>query len=208
MRGAAPYNLAIETASRRGVIALGRGDRLLEAAELPVKRRHNIELIPAIASLCEKHGVAPAQLGEVYVSLGPGSFTGLRIALATVKMLALAHGCRVVGVPTLEALCREHPEAMVCLNVKRGSAWSAGPGHEPALRSLEEIEAAGLPIVSEAIEGAAAPRFNVEQVWALGRVRAKTGARDEPATLSPRYIREPEAVTLWNQRHPERARSV
>jgi len=208
MRGEVSWNLAIETAARRGVIALGRDDDLLELAELPVKRRHNIELIPAIAALCEKHGVTAAQLAEVYVSLGPGSFTGLRIALATVKMLALVHGTRVVGVPTLDALCRRHPGALVCLNVKRGGAWSAGPGHEPALRTLAQIEATGLPIVSEAIDGATPPVFSVEPVRAIGRQRAAAGAFDDPATLSPRYIREPEAVTLWNQRHGEQPRSV
>lgn len=200
MAGQAQHNLAIEAASRRGAIALGRGGRWLAEAGLPIKRRHNIELIPAIDALLAGHGLGPADLAEVYVSLGPGSFTGLRIALATAKMLALSRGVRVVGVPTLEALRLEHPEAMVCLNVKRGSAWSAGPGFEAALRTLDAIEAAGLPVVGEAMDGAAEPRFSVRRVWELGRARAKASAFDEPATLTPLYIREPEAVTLWNEK--------
>jgi len=207
MRGEADFNLAIEAAARRGAVALGRGDELLETAELPVKRRHGVELMPAIAGLCDAYGMFSEQLGQVYVSLGPGSFTGLRIALATVKMLALCRGTAVVGVPTLEALCRQHPEAMVCLNVKRGGAWSAGPGHEPALRTLAQIHAAGLPIVSEAIDGAQPPLFNVAQVWSIGRARAKASDFDDPATLSPLYIREPEAVTLWNEKEQESRRT-
>lgn len=201
MADAAPYNLAIETASRAGRIALGRADDLLATADLPAARRHNVELIPAIDRLLADHGLGAADLAEVYLSLGPGSFTGLRIAVTTVKMLALARSLKVVGVPTLDALRRSHPDAMVCLHVKRGSAWSAGPGHEPALRSLEQVAAAGLPVVAEAVEGAIEPAFDVQAVWALGRAASAAGRFDDPATLCPLYIREPEAVTLWNQRH-------
>ncbi len=201
------YNLAIETASRAGMIALGHGDELLATAALPVSRRHNIELTPAMDRLCAEHGVTPNQLGEVYVSLGPGSFTGLRIALATVKMLALAGGVKVVGVPTIEALRQQHPDAMVCLNVKRGSAWSAGPGYEPALRTINAVLATGLPIVGEAIEGVPRPVFNVEYVWRLGREQANAKRFDDPTNLSPLYIREPEAVTLWRNKEQENKRS-
>ncbi len=195
------FNLSIETASREGVIALGRGDELLEVAALPTGRRHNIELTPGIAALCGAHGLGPAQLAEVYLSLGPGSFTGLRIAVATVKMLALVHGTRVVGVPTLDALRLRFPDAMVCLHIKRGSAWCAGPGFEPALRSLESISASGLPVVGEMIAGAEPPVFGVEPVRQIGRRLAVAGRFDDPAALAPLYIREPEAVTLWDQRH-------
>ena len=196
----AAYNLAIETASREGVIALGRGDELLARAELPQQRRHNIELTPTIDRLCADHGIGASGLAEAYVSLGPGSFTGLRIAVATVKMLALTTGLRVVGVPTIEALRAAYPDAGVCLHIKRGSAWSAGPGLEPALRPLEALRATGRPIVGEKIEGAALPVFEVEPVWRIGRQRAAAGAFDDPADLTPLYIREPEAVTLWNEK--------
>ncbi len=86
------YNLAIETSSRSASIALGCADRLIEAVDLPPQRRHNVGLMPAIDRLCGAHGVTPRDLAEVYVSLGPGSFTGLRVAVAAVKMLALAQG--------------------------------------------------------------------------------------------------------------------
>ena len=170
-------------------------------AELPAARRHNLDLMPTIAALCDEHGVTPADLAEVYVSLGPGSFTGLRIAVATAKMLALSLGVKLVGVPTLDVLRRQHPEAMVCLNVKRDTAWSAGPGHEPAMRSLDEIAALQLPVVADGVEGAAAVDPAVEHVWALGCAAAEAGAYDDPLALRPLYIREPEAVTLWEQRH-------
>lgn len=135
------------------------------------------------------------------MSLGPGSFTGLRSAVATVKMLALTLDVKLVGVPTLDVLRAQHPEAMVCLNVKRDTAWSAGPGMEPALRSLGELRAAGLPLVADMLDEAIPAEPGVAVVWKLGRAAAAANRYDDPLALAPLYIREPEAVTLWDQRH-------
>ena len=82
-------------------------------------------------------------------------YARLRIAIATAKMLALTiPGLKIVGVPTLDIVRAQHPEAMVCLNVKRDSAWSAGPGYDPALRSIAELRATGLPLVADTLQGA------------------------------------------------------
>jgi len=66
--------------------------------------------------------------------------------------------------------------------------------------AVAQSRATGLPIVGQKIDGATEPAFAVEPVWRIGRRRAAAGGFDDPATLSPLYIREPEAVTLWNQR--------
>lgn len=191
-----PHNLAIETSGRTSAIALGCGDELLAVVDLPQQRRHTLELMPTIDRLFCEHGIGPGDLGEAYVSLGPGSFTGLRVALATVKMLVLAGDIRLVGIPSIDALRLEYPDKMVLLNIKRGSAYCAGPPPKqpPALRTLEQVEATGLPTVSDVT-----PR--VETVWKLGRRRAVAGDFDDAETLVPAYIREPEAVSLWNERH-------
>ncbi len=155
------FSLAIETSSRVGSVALGRGDAMLEARPLPEGRRHNVELMLGIAGLCEAHGIGRGELAEVYVSLGPGGFTGLRVGLATAKMLAVTLGARVVGVPTLDSVAqnvtdlRDLERVVVCLNEKAGRAWSAvyqrtQRGGETwfervgdaALRTLEECVAA------------------------------------------------------------------
>jgi len=261
----AAYHLAIETSSRRGFVALGRGDDILGVSELPAKRRHNLDLVPTIDAICQQHGLGPADLAELYVSLGPGSFTGLRIAVATAKMLALTLGVKIVGVPTLDILCAQHPGKMVCLNIKRDTAWSAAPGttsetglpgetpagtppeiaprtasargaaaeavpgaaseeiskgqsasdptrgrpegepavgYPPALRSLAEIAATGLPLVADTLENALPVEPDVRVLYQLGRAAAANNRYDDPLSLLPQYIREPEAVTLWDQRHP------
>lgn len=204
----AQHNLAIETSSRRGRLALGRGDDLVATADLPDKRRHNLDLVPTIDTLLRDRGLKPADLAELYVSLGPGSFTGLRIALATAKMLALTLDVKLVGVPTLDVLCAQHPDSMVCLNVKRDTAWSAPGTGVPAsqvdptaaLRPLDEIRATGLPLVADTLDDATPAQPDVEVLWKLGRAAAAANRYDDPLALAPLYIREPEAVTLWDQR--------
>ena len=74
------YNLAIEMSSRSGAIALGRGDELV-ATELAQRTRHNVELMAAIDQMFRNRGAAPCDLCGVYVSIGPGSFARLRIAV-------------------------------------------------------------------------------------------------------------------------------
>ncbi len=211
-----PHNLAIETSSRRGFVALGHGDDILDVVELPAKRRHNLDLVPTLDALCQKHGLQPADLAELYVSLGPGSFTGLRIAVATAKMLALTLGVKIVGIPTLDLLCAQHPGHLVCLNVKRDTAWSAAPApgsergtrpgshrdYPPALRSLDEIRATGLPLVADTLDDAIPAEPDVRVLHRLGRAAAANNGYHDPLTLLPEYVREPEAVTLWDQLHP------
>lgn len=226
------YNLAIECSGREGAVALGRGDQLLAVAKIESTRRHGVALMPTVAKLCQAHGVGAEDLVEVYVSLGPGSFTGLRVALSTVKMLAMVRDVRVVGVESLDVVAQHAAgrgeRAAVCLNLKRGTVYSgvftadqAGLlrlGGEAKLRTIEDLLAeAGRPVTLVAevlpedvaeinkagvtvLSGKAA-QADVRALWRLGRQRAKRGAFDDAAALSPAYVREPEAVTLWNERH-------
>jgi len=143
---AAPWNLAIETSGRHGSVSLGRGEDLLASRDLPEQRRHAIGLMPEIAGLCDEHGAAPADLGEVYVSVGPGSFTGLRVGVTVAKALAWARGARPVAVPTLDAIAanadpRDGPAdaaLAVMLNAK-GGRYFVGVFDKPA------VDAAGTP---------------------------------------------------------------
>ncbi len=224
------YNLAIETSGRSGSVTLGRGDEVIDTADLQHKRRHNVELIPTIDALCKKHGVTPGALGQVYVSLGPGSFTGLRVGITTAKMLALANGVEVFGIPTLDVLAENAPpeaqHVAVCLNLKRETVHSAVYKRadengsmivKPMLRTMEELldvcprplSLIGDPlptIPDELAQGvnilpSAAAVGRSEAVWKLGRLATATRPPDDPMKLAPLYIREPEAVAIWNQRH-------
>ena len=123
-----PYSLAIETSTRCGSASLGRGGQLLETVQLAQPHRHNVDLVPAIDRMCRAHGAKANTIGQVYISIGPGSFTGLRVAVATAKMLAAVAGCRLVAVPTLEVVAqnrpRDFPVRAVCLGLKRGTFYA------------------------------------------------------------------------------------
>lgn len=128
-----PVCLAIETTGRTAAIALGVGCEDVTVREVARSRRHNLELLPAIDTLFRERGVTRDELrgGVVFVSLGPGSFTGLRVGVAASQMLGVTLGCDLVGVATIDALARNVPEAYrdrpvaVCLAAKRGRAYAA-----------------------------------------------------------------------------------
>jgi len=103
----APIILAIETSGKAGSVALARGERLIAACSLDPDRRAMATLAPALKALLADAGVRPQTLGLVAVTTGPGSFTGLRLGVATAKALAYAAGCGVVGVNTLAAIAEE-----------------------------------------------------------------------------------------------------
>lgn len=251
------HNLAIETSGRVGSVCLGRGDDLLESVQLPPQERHRLDLMAAIDGLCHRHGAAPADLGQVYVSVGPGSFTGLRIAVSTAKVLAQVLGARLVAVPTLEVLAAAVPgpettatptpavtpapapgmagcpagHLAVGLNTKRDTVygqvftWSAGAGlwqpwAAPRVGTLTELLDRAprplclvgdpLPALSAEITGvtvlpAAMAAADCRAVWRLGRGLAAAGRFTPAADLLPLYVREPEAVELWNRRRRDEA---
>lgn len=221
------YNLAIETATADGSVALGRGDEMLADEALPTQQRHAIGLMPMIDRLTQQHGFAPGEAGEVYVSVGPGSFTGLRIGMTAAKTLARTTGAKLVAVPTLEVIAEnapaEYARIAVCLNAKRGQCftgiydrtaetWQAIS--KPALLTPDEIAAhepaavIGDAFVIEKLDwpGAikrldpalAVPRAAV--VWRLGRALAARGAFTDAYALVPMYVRLPEAEEKWRER--------
>jgi len=100
--------LAIDTATRVAGIALYDQDGLHVEQMWRTSDNHTVELMPNIVRACEQQGLAPSALQVVGVSLGPGSFTGLRVGLSTAKGLALALHIPLLGVPTLDATAYAH----------------------------------------------------------------------------------------------------
>jgi N6-L-threonylcarbamoyladenine synthase len=78
--------------------------RLIVSAEVPARRQANKLLLPTIASLFEQHNLSKHQICAVVSGRGPGSFTGVRIAIATAKGLAQGLGVPLYGVSTLDAI--------------------------------------------------------------------------------------------------------
>lgn len=228
------FNLAIETSGRVGSFVIGSGDRIVESVDLPPQTGGagsggSSQLMSMLDATCRRLTIAPKQIAEVYLSIGPGSFTGLRVGVTIAKMFAQVLGAKIVAVPTLDVVALNTPDDVqhvaVGLNLKKetlysgiytrdGDAWRALC--EPALRSIAEIFDLAprplallgdpLPVIENKPENvtilpAAMARAQARHLWKLGRVAAAAGAYCDPLALVPLYVRPPEAVELWDARH-------
>jgi tRNA threonylcarbamoyladenosine biosynthesis protein TsaB len=101
--------LALDTSTRLAGIALYNGkDGLIAEHSWHSANKHTAELMPRVSQMLAQAGAASTDLRAVAVALGPGSFTGLRVALAAAKGLALAGDLALLGVPTLDAVAYPH----------------------------------------------------------------------------------------------------
>lgn len=209
---------------RVGVGSVG-GVMLLGVEPVRPATREDDDLMPAVERLCRGAGVSPRELQRIAVSIGPGGFTGLRVATATVKMLCEATGARCIAVPTASALIRRASLAaraggccVVGLAWKRDDAWRAifEPGRgdrevEPArLVRLEEFVPRGATaLIAEGAlvdllreRGSLAHGLHIESPVfdAAAVLEASAGLPEmDPVALAPLYPREPEAVTKWRE---------
>jgi tRNA threonylcarbamoyladenosine biosynthesis protein TsaB len=123
--------LAIETTDKTGSVAAMADDNLLADLMLDRTQRSAQSLAPAISRLLKQVGWLPSDVQLVGVSIGPGSFTGLRVGVTAAKVFAYAVGAEVLGVNTLEA---------VAANAQGGTA-----GDDP----MDSIEIAGSQRLAE-----------------------------------------------------------
>lgn len=212
--------LAIDTATRRTSVALGdvSGPSFTRSAE----RDAGGSLLDLVAELLAEAGVGREALGGIVVGTGPGSFTGLRLGLATAKTLAYALRIPLLGVPTVEALAhasggsdggtllvvlaagaRDHYLARV--QDPAGAARLAGPVELLAPgASLPEAVGAGFALTVEtssaalgpeaAARGTAALDGLAEALLALGHGRLSAGERAKPTDLVPEYVALPRGI--------------
>lgn len=152
--------LALDSSAALCAAAVTRGGVTLSAASEPMARGQAERLVPLAQEVAATAGIAPAQLSAVAVCTGPGNFTGVRIAVAAVRGLALALGVPAVGVERLPALAAEAlaagaPAALVAIPTRKGEIHAAvfGPGPDGAPRPLGPA-ATGAP---DAVAAALAP---------------------------------------------------
>ena len=99
-----PLDLAMETSGRLGSVAIGYDGKLSDEKTFSAPLRHSAELFDTIIKLLEKSGKSANQTSQVYISIGPGSFTGIRISVTVAKMMALAAQSKIVAVNTSDAM--------------------------------------------------------------------------------------------------------
>ena len=99
-----PLILAVETSAPIGSAAIAIGEQILAEATFSGPMRHSSEILPAIGGLLQRFSRKPKDIEHIYISIGPGSFTGLRIAATLAKTMHLANATRVVAVDTLDVI--------------------------------------------------------------------------------------------------------
>ena len=196
--------LAIDAASPTPAVALAAGQEVTEEA-LPLDRRASEDLLPAIQRVLQRSGRALKECERLAVCAGPGSFTGLRVGIASAWGLARALGCPLESVSTLEAMAEAARaegvvEVLAALDAGRGDASVAlfdVTGRrarllaEPSRLPVSQVRAAApealLVALPAGLLGAAAvPAVSPARALALAVGREP---RREAETLSPIYSR-------------------
>jgi tRNA threonylcarbamoyladenosine biosynthesis protein TsaB len=139
--------LALETATNTVGLALMDEERVLGELTLDLGRHHAEVLLPALDKLFAMTGLMPEEVDLLACTIGPGSFTGLRIGISTVKGLAMAMDRPIVGVSTLEALALNAlpTNGWICpmLDARKSQVYTGlyrmGPDGLPASASEEQL---------------------------------------------------------------------
>jgi tRNA threonylcarbamoyladenosine biosynthesis protein TsaB len=146
-----PLILSLETSGRIGSVALAQGPTFLGQNNFSAPMKHSAEIFPAICQLLDKLGKSNIDIQQVYISAGPGSFTGLRIASTIAKIMNLANNLKIVAIDTLDAIAENaiDPEQFseinkiaVILDAKRGKFFIAA--YEKSNFSAENSEKQGI----------------------------------------------------------------
>jgi len=214
---------AIDTSTALGSVALFEDDRLVAEDARRVSNAHGESLLPMIDATFSRIGWKPTDVDRWCVGIGPGSFTGVRIGVATVKGIVLGTGAEIVGVGSLEALAALVPDEskpiVAAVSAIRGELYLQVAGaarSEPVCLAPDAIEAwlesiapsAVAPeviLVGEAAEKIPALSSRTVRLLsaddhalphARGVAVAARGRPAEPADLvEPVYVRAPEITT-------------
>jgi tRNA threonylcarbamoyladenosine biosynthesis protein TsaB len=136
--------LALDTSTERESVAVVRDDTVMGEIRLRAVEGHSRRLLPAVDFLLSSLALAPADLAGFAVTLGPGSFTGLRVGLSTVQGLALGAGLPSVGLCTLDVMAASLAGRADCLvammDAYRGQVFAAIYDREGRLLSERVAE--------------------------------------------------------------------
>jgi tRNA threonylcarbamoyladenosine biosynthesis protein TsaB len=223
--------LGIETSGSIGGVALVENGAIIGERPLANRgRRHAQSLAAETADLFQKAGLSPADCQGIAVSVGPGSFTGLRIGVVFAKTLAYSVGCPVAAVETMQAIAEEAPgdvpSVTVIADAQRGDLY-VGRYSKQSERWIREGSISMHPALEwcrnvardEIIAGPGLERWEKElkdrcrvlsdlrvpKVATIARIGELQLARGETAdlwTLEPHYLRRSSAEEQWDVRHP------
>lgn len=187
-----PVILALDTASAHCAVAVLQGDRLLASAVEPMAKGQAERLLTLASELLAQTDIRMDQLDAIGVGVGPGNFTGIRIAVSAARGLAMGLGIPAIGVTAFEALKLGFPEPCLCtVDARRDMVFVQGfdTEHfaEPALCAQTDLPQ------SQPILGAfgAAPCHPIAE--AIAHIAAGKFSSDHPPP-APLYLRPADAA--------------
>ena len=216
--------LAFDTSNQALSLAILEDEHLLAQTTLNIKKNHSITLMPAIDFLMNSLDMKPTDLDRIVVAQGPGSYTGLRIAVATAKTLAHTLKIELVGVSSLLALVPEQVEGLVIpiMDARRNNVYAGfyqsgqavrPEAHLPLVEVLEMAGATNQPVTfvgetaafAEQIKDAlpqAAIQSTLPDAVAIGRLGLDLPAQSIHDFV-PNYLKRVEAEENWLKTHQE-----
>jgi len=229
--------LGIDTSTKFCNLGLIEDENILiEYTINSLKKKHSSILVPAIKDLLETISLKIEEINGIAVSMGPGSFTGLRIGLSVVKGICYARSLPLLGIPTLDAMAfslREIPY-LICpvLESKKDEIYDVVfRGGDSLYRVMdykcEDIQSLLVrlsPLKEKIIflgDGIKNYRDIIKEkigkdalfidsqlnlpvatsIAFLGLNKLKKGEEDDIPTLSPFYLRKPEAEIIWEKKY-------
>jgi tRNA threonylcarbamoyl adenosine modification protein YeaZ len=213
------WRLVIDTATRQSTVALSDGRISVAQSTRLSEHRHGALLLEQIQEVLDEAGAQRADIRAIGVGTGPGSFTGLRVGLATAKTLAYALSVPIVGIATSDALARAVADAedgdpgtyAVILPAGARDHYLAVPGAEPRLvppgmdLGIAVHDAAREPIAVDLPGsglGVEAAERGVQGLRGLGAAmlaildeRLAADAIDDVAVLVPAYVALPRGIS-------------
>ncbi|WP_173277679.1 MULTISPECIES: tRNA (adenosine(37)-N6)-threonylcarbamoyltransferase complex dimerization subunit type 1 TsaB [unclassified Streptococcus] len=219
--------LAFDTSSKALSLAILEDKQVLAETTINIKKNHSITLMPAIDFLMASLDWTPKDLDRIVVAEGPGSYTGLRIAVATAKTLAHTLNIELVGMSSLLALVPYQQEGLFVPlmdarrnNVYAGFYENAKPvmpeAHLPFEQVIELIKGASQvtfvgevgPFVEQIQEHL--PRTNYKETLPNAANLALLAWDKEADSLHdfvPNYLKRVEAEENWLKNHTESGES-
>lgn len=204
--------LAVDTSTRASIVVLGTTEPAA-VSRRDVKHRHGSHVLEQIDEVLAQTGHSLAQVDALAVGTGPGSFTGLRVGLATLKTVAYARQLPLVGIVSSDALrlaatgAGADPAAAVVLPAGARDHYLANIGVDPVLIAPGELPEtlAGGPVLAVDMDatlmGSEAARLGAAAVAAmpaamleLARRRLEAGQVDDIAELTPAYVALPRGI--------------
>ncbi len=185
--------LAFDTSAAHCAAAVLCGDRITASRHEPMEKGQAERLIPMLEELLAEAGLSWADLTALAVGTGPGNFTGVRIAVAAARGLALSLSIPAIGVTRLEALAYGLPRPLwVVEDARRGEVYAQRFDSIDSTAKLTRLDALSpdAPVAGNALPDAL---VSLPVAEAIARVAATRSATPQPRP-APFYLRGADAA--------------